>query len=345
VLTYRDGVNWEPPFDGRVQVLRELDERTMPKRLGSILDRVGPDLVHLQSSTFLHPFSVNKSVAAAWKGPLVTTVHDAPTSLRVFYTIPALREVYRASRKIITHSAGVSATLVNFHRVDGGRIIQIPMGVDTNRYRPDADAAVARRKFALTAPQVILYFGFLRPGKGIEILMEAWGRIQRHYPDAVLVIAGGSPSRPMRYALLRNEADYPATLHRLSQSLHIGDRTVFTDYVPDDLEPGLFALANVVVFPNTSNPSQSYPLRKALSSGRPVIATDFPGFREVLGDKHEGLIVPPRNAEALANSLRFLLDYPTKADEIGREARFKAETKLNWSLLTNDVLRLYRQNV
>ncbi len=342
ILTYADGMASGLTKENGLEVLRTLGGGFPARRVAGEIRTSKPDLVHLQSSSFLHPPAINRGVAEACQVPLVTTVHDTPGSWRVFYMIQGLRKVYRKSSRLLVHSAGVARTLSTFHAVDGRRIMQIALGVDITKYSPHAPQGEALHSYALEGRRVILFFGFVRPGKGLETLLIAWSKIESSLPDAVLVVAGGVPSEPKRYDyLLKTEADYPKTIRALATQIGISKRVVFTGYVPESLVPGLLASAEVIVLPYEGGISQSGPLNKALASGCAIVATDVPGIREIIRDGSEGRLIPPRSPEVLGEAIKALLEDPAKARELRRQARAKAETSLAWSAVAARTLEVY----
>lgn len=79
----------------------------------------------------------------------------------------------------------------------------------------------------------------------------------------------------------------------------------------------------------------------ALSCGKPVIASQTPGFQELLKHKHNALLVPAGDAEPLAGSIDVLLGDSTLARELGRQARALAERTLTWSSVARITFRIY----
>jgi len=347
VLTYRDGLGGRSTWDDGVEVSRNLNGRPTKDHIVEEIDEFAPDLVHLQSSSFLHPAAVNRGVAKAGESvPVVTTVHNAPQSWRLFYAIPSLRKVYARSSLLIVHSTGVSRTLTGFHRIDGKKIRRIPHGVDVDRYCPGTQDEAVRARYDLGGKRIVLFFGFLRPGKGLETLLRAWRRIAEANLDAILLIAGGTPSSAKKYFLnLRDEADYPARLRQLAESLGIGRRVQFTDYVPDAIVPGLLSSAEVIVLPYEGAHSQSGPFHKALSCGRPVVATKSPAFEDVLGDGEAALLTRPGDAQALAEAIHLLLSDDQLRNKLGRRGRQLAVERLSWPRIARTTVSLYHQTV
>ena len=341
VVTYPDGVATEVIPSDVVAIRRILSTRPSRADLARAVSEFSPDVVHLQSSTFLHPPPVNRAVRKADGAPLITTVHDTPRSWRVFYTIPSLRGVYRASSRLVVHSARVGDVLQRFHHIPSEKILRIPHGVDTRRYRPDAERPETRATFGLERKRVVLFFGFLRPGKGLETLLRAWSKVGPAVPDAVLVLAGGSPTGARRYGLLHDEGTYPQELSVLARTLNVDRQTIFTGYVPDAQVPGLLAAAEVIVLPYDANEAQSGPFHKALSTGRAVVATAVPGFRDVVTSGEQAILVPPKDEHALGDAIQELLEDPTRARGLGHAARQLAERTLDFSVVAQIIKRLY----
>ena len=345
IVTYPDGVGEGVARENGFDVSRSLGGASPNGKLAAEIRSFDPDLLHLQSASFLHRPSVNEAVAAC-EVPLITTVHDTPGSWRAFRVLRGLRRVYERSRRLLVHSPEVGRILSGLHAVDADRIVTLPHGVDLDKYSPHAPTGDALRNFGLSGRRIVLFFGFVRPGKGLETLLRAWQRIEASHPDTVLVLAGGIPSDPRRYhLLLKNEADYPRELMSLAAALGISDRLLFTGYVPGQLVPGLLASSEVVVLPYVNAIHQSGPLHKSLAAGRAIVATNIGGFRELLENGKDSILVPPGEPGPLADAIGGLLDDLARASDIAGRAREKAEKSLSWSVAANRTLEIYRQVV
>ena len=156
--------------------------------------------------------------------------------------------------------------------------------------RPDA-----RERLGLPdeAP-VFLFFGFIRPYKGLHVLLDAWGGVVERVPDARLVVAG------------EFYADEDALR---AQAAPLGDSVRFdAAYIPDDRVGLYVSAADAVVQPYVTA-TQSGVAQVAFGYGRPVITTDVGGLAETVPDGVAGLVVPPNDPDALADALvRFVTD-------------------------------------
>ena len=168
---------------------------------------------------------------------------------------------------------------------------QIPSYSELVRHDDSSRVAALRRDLGIAehAP-VLLFFGFVRPYKGLEYLIQAMARVRERLPDAHLLVVGEfwiSPEFYQRYA----------SEFGVAQAM-----TVVNRYVPnEDLQP-YFDLADVVVLPYVSA-TQSAVVQLAFGFGKPVITTRVGGLYEVVEDGVNGLVVPPQDEGALAEAI------------------------------------------
>lgn len=143
---------------------------------------------------------------------------------------------------------------------------------------------------------LLLFFGFVRPYKGLEYLIRALPRIVERLPDAHLVVAGEFWSSREFY-------------ERYAREFGVEGRIRFVDrYIPNEELQPYFAIADVVVLPYVSA-TQSGVAQLAFGFDKPVITTRVGGLAEVVHDGVNGLIVPPQDSDALADAVvRFFTD-------------------------------------
>ncbi len=177
--------------------------------------------------------------------------------------------------------------------------------------------------------RVLLFFGFVRPYKGLEYLIQALAQV-RHQLDVHLLVVGeiwGSQAYYERYA-----AEFGVT-----------DAVTFVNrYVPNEELPAIFSAADVVVLPYISA-TQSAVVQLAFGFGKPVITTNVGGLPEVVKDGMTGLIVPPQDATALAQAIvRYFQDdlATCLAARVQAEAAERAES---WPRLVRIITDLARE--
>lgn len=176
------------------------------------------------------------------------------------------------------------------------RVATLANGVDLTRFAP-------RRIHRVPA---IACIANLRPVKNLDGLLRATAIVHKRHPDVRITIAGEGPERA-RLESLR------ATLG-LAECVHLpGSRA--------DI-PGFLAAHPIAVLPSHSE-GMSNALLESMAAGCAIVATDVGANADVLGDA--GVIVPPRDDEALARGLMQLLDDPDHAQKLGHEARQRVE--------------------
>jgi len=204
------------------------------------------------------------------------------------------RLAYAFAHRVVTNSVAAADQLVA-EGVSRARIVTIPNGV--------AIAPVARRGREGTS-RLIVTVGNLRPEKGHDTLIDAAARVAAVHPEARFEIAGDGPLHDGLLARARARG--------------IADRVTFAGF-QQDVRP-LLARADLFVLPSVT---EAFPnaLLEAMACGVPSIATAVGGIPELVDDGRTGLLVPPRDAGALAGAIGALLDDPLRAAALGDAAR------------------------
>ena len=159
------------------------------------------------------------------------------------------------------------------------------------------NANEARRKLGIAddAP-VLLFFGFIRKYKGLDIIIRALPQILKSYPTMQLVVAGESYSGEDDFRALIKELNIPSENIKL-----------FINYIPNSDVPVYFSAANVVVLPYR-NATQSGIVQIAYNFDVPVIATDVGGLAEVVIDGVSGLIAPHATPDVIVTVVKKYFD-------------------------------------
>jgi glycosyltransferase involved in cell wall biosynthesis len=173
---------------------------------------------------------------------------------------------------------------------------------------------------------ILLFFGFVRPYKGLEYLVQSLPLVLEQIAVHALVVGEfwSSPEFYQRYA----------REFGVEQAITFVNR-----YVPNEELPPYFDLADVVVLPYVSA-TQSAVVQLAFGFGKPVITTRVGGLHEVVQDGVNGLVVPPQDEVALANAIvRYFVEglQGRLAQNICDERR---DNTFSWSSLVGEIERL-----
>jgi glycosyltransferase involved in cell wall biosynthesis len=182
------------------------------------------------------------------------------------------------------------------------RIVMIPNGVNTKRFTPPADQIPHGQK-AAQAPRVV-FVGRLVKEKALPVLLQAWTIVHRHMPDAYLDIVG--------------EGSLEQELKTLTEHLGLTATVCFRGF-HEDVIPFLQA-ANVFVLSSYVE-GLANTLLEAMAMSLPVVATRISGSEDVVVDGETGLLVPPGDADSLAQALSELLKAPERAITMGARAQ------------------------
>ena len=225
------------------------------------------------------------------------------------------RPVVRAARRLLVVSEDLGRVAAEQYGADPERIRAIPNGCDAALFRPgDRQAARAALGLAQDA-EVVLYVGRLVPEKGLRELVHATRRLLATRPRARVVLVGDGPLYAELAATLAAEPALPLQLAGSQAPAEVARWMVASD---------------LVTLPSYSEGHPNV-LVEALACGRPVVATPVGGIPEVV-DAASGLLVPARDADALADALAEALAQDW--DEAALARRFSRD----WEQVARDTL-------
>ena len=255
--------------------------------------------------------------------PRVLTLHAPLPPPGASRAMARRRRVLEAFDAIVVHTEGAAGRLRDEAGLDPALVHTIPHGPLDYLTGLAEEKGLPAELDAVDAP-VILFFGLLRPYKGIDTLLEAFSAMGQS--GAELWIAG-MPRMPIEP--LRELADRaPGTVRFLPR------------FIPDDEIPALMRRADVLALPYREI-EQSGVLYAGLAFGKAMVLGDVGGFSEV-GRGGAARLVPPGDAVALARTLDELIASPSARRELERAAAQSVEGELGWDAIAARTLALYR---
>ncbi len=274
-----------------------------------------------------------------WGVPLVSTFHTLAQLKNRVAESAAEREQtvrYEIERRTMAGSDRVVALTaidrqqILRHYATHSPIDVIPGGVDLNRFSP-MPRGQARAALGLAPHQKILLFvGRIQRLKGLEVLVRAFARLGDL--DARLLVVGGQPGTSP-------ESREIARLQHLVAKLGIEDRTGFVGAVAHEQLPLYYSAADVTVMPS-SYESFGLVAVESLACGTPVVATRVGGLTSIVHDGETGLLVPWRDAQMFAESLRRVLEDTDLRRRLAANAR-ESVLGYGWDRIADEHLALY----
>lgn len=251
--------------------------------------------------------------------PVVLSAHDVlPREPRAGQR-HAQRRLYDRVDAVVVHSEHGRRRLVEEAGVDAGRVHVIPHGAFTHLTEVSGARPLPPELDRVEKP-IVLFFGLLRPYKGLDVLLEAW----RDVHDAELWIVGAP-----RMDITELRSASPPSVRWLPR------------FIPDEEVGAYFRRADLVVLPYREI-DQSGVLFTALAFGRPLVLSAVGGFPEVAATGAAELVAPGR-ADELSEAITSLLADPARSQRMAEAARAAAAGPYGWDAIGRRTLELYEQ--
>lgn len=281
------------------------------------------DLIHA------HEFDANVqgTFVAAMSGiPLVATVHGK----NYFWERLRRRLAYRwVSRHatMVAVSQNLKQFIVEQVGISSDRIKVVYNGVDVVPHCERADVDQCRKELCVPEnDQIVGVVGNLYPVKGHQYLIEGIPAVLKACPNTSFIFAGRGQLEP----------ELKEQVHRLGL-----DRRVHFLGLRQDI-PRILAMLNVFVLPSLSE-GLSMAILEAMIAGKPVVATRVGGNPELVLDGETGLLVQPRDSQALASSLVTLLTNRQQATQCAEKGKNRAEGQFSLGTMVRSYQMLYEE--
>lgn len=230
------------------------------------------------------------------------------------------RRGFKRVRGVIAATNPLRTEIMRDYAVSREKILYAPCGVNFERFGIDTSQVEARTTLGLPQDvKIILYVGHLFPVKGVDVLFDAHQFLNE---KEIIYFVGGTDEDIERFKHTWRDAGSPKNIVIVGRKSH-GDIPLW------------LRAADILSIPNTakeaagaieSSPSK---LIEYMASGRPIVASDVPGIRDVLSEEM-GYFVEPDSAKAIADMVREVFASPGDAELRAIRAR-EAAKKLSWS--------------
>ena len=307
------------------------------ERAADAINASDVDLVLLQ-----HEYGIFGGEAGAYLLPflrrlrpaLVTTLHTIlrepePAHRRV------LEEIARLSSRLVVMSRLGAERLRTIYGVPAAKIALIPHGVPEV---PRSDPAGHKSSFGLAGRPVMLTFGLLSPGKGIETAIDALPTIAARYPDFAYLVVGATHPHVVHH----DGESYRESLRARAAQLGVLRNLIFHDrFVGLDELIRYIAAADLYVTPYLGREQiVSGTLAYTVAAGKAVISTPYPYAEELLGDGR-GALVPFGDSRAIAERALGLLDNDTERQAM-QERAHRYGRRMRWPYVAADYMRTFQ---
>lgn len=353
---------------GRLKIVRcwTRNSLTYARDIVKVVKQENPDVIHVEHEylSYGRPrygilFPLVLALLRPLRRPLILTMHSVLRRRKMSADFLLLHQVgseFSAVKRslivlftkiiialadhVIVHSQEMRTVLMKDYSVPDRKIAVVFHGMDSHPV--NTDAKEAKKELGLFDKFVFLFFGFVVPSKGIEILLRSFSEVSTLLHNAVLVLAGGYHPR-----LPDELPQYLGTIEKVIGELQLADKVTFRNhYVSSECLEKYIAAADIVVFPYVDDiiVGVSGAVATCAGMGKAIIASDLPRFTSDIENGHDGILVQPNSYRELSSAMVRLAGDEQLREIIGHNLRDKASSR-NWARTAFLTYELYQKDI
>lgn len=246
-----------------------------------------------------------------------------------------LHFILKNSDKITVLSSYIRERLFYLSEFDilNRKIVIIPLGIDTIKYKPDNDKLLLRKKYNVKSKNVILFIGRIVEKKGLQYLIKAMPDIISKYSDTELIICGDGP--------LRME------LENMTKNMGLDNCIKFVGYVSDEnIKIEYLSLSDILVVPsiltrNKDTEGLGVVILEGLATGTAVIASDIGGIPDIIKDGYNGFLVKPESSDCIAQETSKILSDDALKQKFKTNGQRTVWENFSWNIIISKLKDVY----
>ena len=293
-----------------------------------------PDVIHFQWSQlpFIDRFYLNKLKKIS---PLIYTIHNT-TPLHgekpLFYFMQKTSSIFLSYfNYFIVHTSYSRKIAIKNYSINKNNINVVPHG-QLNYYfenKIDSKKATLNKYNISNDEKVILFFGNISEYEGVDVLIKAYDMLSPSVVKNTRLLIVGRPSINV------------FSLQNLISSSKIKNNIIFDPrFVSEDEVSQIFNICTVIAMPYR-HIDQSGVLMTVLTYGKPIVASNLGGFKEIIKDGKHGKLVEPGNPQDLADALKEVLKNRDLTNEMGKSVKKLSMNWPNWKEIANQTIEVY----
>ncbi len=318
--TYREDIDKMVKSGGQVEIIQMyrkihlLADFIALLKMYSLMRRERYDIVHAHSSK------------AGFLGRLAARLAHIPViiysphayafqsyrfgMLKFFYKILE-RFVGLFTDLIVAISESEKGITIDNRIIDPGKIVVVENALNLDDFEFDVDIDIEREKLGIQPREkVVITVGDFRPQKGYPYFIKSCAEVVKTVPNSKFLLVGKGRMRDR--------------LETLVQYLGLNKRFLFVENCQDVRV--LYMISDLFVLSSLWE-GLPYAVLEAMATGKPVVATDIGGVRDVVKDGITGYLVPPKDTARMAKTIVELLNNPDKAEGMGEKGRLEIEKR------------------
>ncbi len=293
------------------------------------IKKLGVDVVNIT-----WPPRRNKMLLYLLRKKLVFTLHDPfPHSAKNNREFEFCRKLaFRWIPKIILLNDAQTEKFCEVYKFPRSRLFHARLGkYDCINYLSEKSSSSQENLVglpeSLRGQKYILFFGLIAPYKGVEFLLQAFGKLQQKHPDIKLLIAGSG------------KLYFDESLYRGNANVVLMNRYVPLAQLADLLKNALFTVCPY------KDATQSGVVQTAFSMGTPIVASDVGNFAKAIENGKSGVIVPPCDVDALTGAMADLVEHPEKLVSFRKYIAGEWLERNGWEEVVTQYLNCYEARV
>ena len=318
----------------------EMDQKDLDsyRRAADFLNFNNADVLCLQHEFGIYGGPAGSHILALLKEvrmPVVTTLHSVLREPNADQR-RVMEELVRRSDRFIVMARKGAEILRETYGVPDDKVDIIPHGIPD---MPFIDSSFYKAQFGVEGRMVLLTFGLLGPGKGIENVIEALPEIVKRHPNVVYLVLGATHP----HLVAREGESYRLGLERLAEDLGVKDHVIFYNRFVSLEDLKEFIGATDIYLTPYLNEAQitSGTLAYVFGAGKAVVSTPYWHAQELLADGR-GILVPFRDPHAIAEGVCAFLADPIRMQET-REKAYQLGREMIWPAVAQLYLESFQR--
>ncbi len=223
----------------------------------------------------------------------------------------------------------VKDMISSYSDIDLRKVLVNPNGVDSDKFNPNIDPEIVKKKLSIEDKFVVGFFGTFSQWHGVDILAKTVALLKHKIKDLIVLFVGDGVLRPTTESIIREN--------------NVEEYTLFTGMIPYQHIPRYMAACHILTSPCINNPdfelfNSPAKLFEYMAMGKPIVATNVGQQAEVIIHKHNGILCEERSPDSLADAiLNFYYDKEL-SKTCGENARKDAVDKYSWDNHTQKIL-------
>jgi glycosyltransferase involved in cell wall biosynthesis len=297
-------------------------------KLTALLNSGKYDIIHTHLSHDLWTIAPARSLSNA-KAKLFLTKHmgSGVDKKDIFH-----RYLYKNIDGIFAISNYVKERVISTCPVNPEKVHVLHPGISLEKYNKTFfHRDEVEKKYSIPSGYLLIGIaGRMTPGKGYEEFLHAVGLLKKRININIKYLLIGSASY--------GEEDYEKYLRSLAHTLDIESDVIFTGFI--DNIPEIFSILNIFVFPSHEE-SFGFMLLEAMAMELPVIASNNAGIPDIVVPVETGILIPPKDTPALANSVQFLSQEEGLRRRLGTAGRKRVEMYFRFEDIISELVNYY----